>query len=361
MMRRYPELGSARVALLGLSAAVALAVVVVAAWSTPHPPPAVSVTSPRPGPPLATARIWGYQLQRLDPALIDPSIDMLVTDPSRDGSDAGRWSAEEVSALRRRDGAAPRILLAYLSIGEAEAYRGYWRAHWRVAPPSWLGRENPEWKGNFAVRYWEPGWQRLHLDPEPTFLRRVVRRWLPGLLPIPALDRILAAGFEGVYLDKVDGFEDWAAERPAAAEEMADFVESISAYAKARRPGFLVVPQNGEELLRRPSYVAAIDGIAKEDLRFGVGGDGTPNSGDDLAASLAALALATAAGRPVFQVEYLDDPAAMRQATDRAAEDGFRLLFARRGLDLPPELPPSAGLSAPHPAGTASSTGPSSR
>ncbi|TAN37800.1 MAG: hypothetical protein EPN23_04615 [Verrucomicrobia bacterium] len=45
---------------------------------------------------------------------------------------------------------------AYLSIGEAGDYRGYWEKEWSAQPPTWLGAENPDWKGNFKVRYWQP-------------------------------------------------------------------------------------------------------------------------------------------------------------------------------------------------------------
>jgi len=46
--------------------------------------------------------------------------------------------------------------------------------------------ENPEWPGNFKVRYWEEGW------------REVVYGYL---------GRVMEAGFDGAYLDVVDAFE----------------------------------------------------------------------------------------------------------------------------------------------------------
>jgi len=52
--------------------------------------------------------------------------------------------------------------------------------------PAWLCAEDPDWKGNYKVRYWQPEWQAIIL---------------------PRLDAILKAGFDGVYLDIVDGFE----------------------------------------------------------------------------------------------------------------------------------------------------------
>lgn len=57
---------------------------------------------------------------------------------------------------------------------------------WSTRPPEWLLEENQDWPGNYLVRYWHPKWQRIALD---------------------ALTAILAAGFDGVYLDRVDALE----------------------------------------------------------------------------------------------------------------------------------------------------------
>lgn len=296
------------------------------------------VPLPRSGPALADVATWGYQLQHVDPETIPDGIDMLVTDFSRDGSDTGSWTASEVAALRQRVSGKQRIVLAYLSIGEAESYRGYWRQHWRVAPPRWLGAENKDWKGNYAVRFWDPDWQRQIFDLTPGLVSRTLRYWLPALAPEPYLDRILAAGFDGVFLDKVDGYEDWPEALPGAADDMIRFVTAIAAYARTRRPGFLVVPQNAEELLAADSYRTAIDAIAKEDLFYGIAGDDQPNDPADIAAAEAHLTSAVAAGKAVFVVEYVTDPEVRRILGLRLKGLGFRPAFAGRELHSPPEM-----------------------
>jgi cysteinyl-tRNA synthetase len=53
-----------------------------------------------------------------------------------------------------------------------------------------MDRENPHWKGNYKVRYWEPSWQELILGKEDAYL-----------------DKILKTGFDGVYLDIIDAFD----------------------------------------------------------------------------------------------------------------------------------------------------------
>lgn len=77
-----------------------------------------------------------------------------------------------------------------MSIGEAEDYRYYWDESWTVGSPSWLKEENPEWEGNYKVEYWDTNWQAIILGSENAYL-----------------DKIIDAGFDGVYLDIIEAFE----------------------------------------------------------------------------------------------------------------------------------------------------------
>ena len=121
------------------------------------------------------------------------------------------------------------------------------------------------------------------------------------------LDRIIKAGFDGVWLDKVDEFEFYD-KKPDAKTLMIAFVSKLAAHARARKAGFLVVPQNGEALLTDPAYRAVIDGIGKEDILYGETKDKRPNKPASIAANVAKLKLLTAEGKPVFAVEYLNSP-----------------------------------------------------
>ncbi len=285
---------------------------------------------------IADAGSWGYQLQGATPERMPDALDVLVIDLSRDGSDARTYTPANLDAFRRRGDGRSRILLAYLSIGEAEVYRSYWWPHWRQSAPVWLGKENKDWRGNFAVRYWHPDWQRLIVAPARSALDSLAERLQPWRTPY--LDRILDAGFDGVYLDRVDAFEDAARRRPGAEAEMVRFVAAIAAHAKARRPGFLVVPQNGEELLAHADYRAVIDAVAKEDLLFGVNGEEIANSASDVVRSAEFLDRARAEGRPVFVVEYLASADKRLKAATEAARLGYILQFAHRDLNKTPEI-----------------------
>lgn len=297
------------VPVLGASVVMHLALAVAAS--------PVSATPLRPA--LSEARSWGYQLQMVDPDLVaDSSYDLMVIDYARDGSAERVFSRSEVMAMKRKPDGGERIVLAYLSIGEAEDYRFYWNRSWQASPPGWLGDENPDWPGNYAVRYWDSGWQSLILGGEESYL-----------------DQIIAAGFDGVYLDRIDAFDvaDPAVSRASRMQLMVDFVSTIAAYARSARPGFLLVGQNAEELLNYADYAAAIDGVGKEDLFFGLDGDGTLNSKGELRASLTPLQRFLASGKPVFLIEYLDTAEARALAHKNADALGVPLFIGSRELD----------------------------
>jgi cysteinyl-tRNA synthetase len=291
---------------------------------------------PRTGPAIADARSWGYQLQEALPDRIAAGLDVLIVDFANGAASGEALSAGDVQRYRQRPDGSQRIVLAYLSVGEAESYRYYWQSHWRAVPPHWLAKENKDWKRNYHVRFWEPGWQRLIVHPRTTMLDQILDRGMAARKPY--LDRILEAGFDGVYMDRVDAYYEWEKERSTAEADMIAFVTAISTYAKSRKSGFMVVPQNAEELLNHPNYRRQIDAIAKEDLLFGVGGQEVENPARDAARSIQLLNKARAENRPVFVVEYLADPEKRRRAQQRMAEQGFVLHFASRALDQPPEI-----------------------
>lgn len=121
-------------------------------------------------------------------ALAATPATLLVIDPC--ASDGSPLTPADLVRLRHRPDGTSRRVLAYLSIGEAETYRPYWQPSWSRQPPPWLDAPNPDWPDNYKVRYWHPDWQQL--------LFRA---------PDSALAHILAAGFDGAYLDIIDAFE----------------------------------------------------------------------------------------------------------------------------------------------------------
>ena len=121
--------------------------------------------------------------QQFIDAICATNYDMVIMDMFFDGAE---FSPDEIAQLRNKNNGGTRIIVAYMSIGEAEDYRYYWDKSWKRGNPAWLDKENPKWKGNYKVRYWHPEWQTIIFD---------------------YLSRIINAGFDGVYLDIIDAFE----------------------------------------------------------------------------------------------------------------------------------------------------------
>jgi len=121
-------------------------------------------------------------------SLASLGFDLIVMDYADDG---GAYTSSEISTLKQESNA---ILLAYMSIGEAEDYRFYWQEEWssKRNRPDWIEGENPDWKGNYLVRYWEDAWQEIIFGADSSYL-----------------DAIISQGFDGVYLDKIDSYEDY--------------------------------------------------------------------------------------------------------------------------------------------------------
>lgn len=299
---------------------------------------------------VAGIKSWGYQLQKVDPAEIAASpFDLVVIDYSRNGTDAGRFTADEVKSMQRKPDGSRRVVLAYLSIGEAEDYRYYWNPKWveaaplkqgqpgpnvqpganaesdtelktiripRLMAPSWLVRENEAWTGNYHVRYWYEGWQNLVFYDDRSYLRRIQE-----------------VGFDGVYLDRIDVYYAAGEDRDFAAHSMVDFVVDLATAARKRQPDFVLIAQNGEELLRDPKYVNVINGISKEDLLYGNTGEELPNEPEQIGVVVENLMLAQAANLPVLVVEYLTGEAIIKSASEQLRGRKFIPYFGPRKLN----------------------------
>jgi cysteinyl-tRNA synthetase, unknown class len=251
----------------------------------------------------AGVKSWHYQLQDINPGTIaNLSADMVVIDH---GTDGGPFTKADVERMQRKPDGSRRIVLAYMSIGEAENYRWYWPQR----SSAWLGAENREWRGNYAVRFWHPDWQAIIFE---------------------YTDKILAAGFDGVYLDKVDQFEDLGHR-----DEMVAFVDRISQRAKSQRPEFLVVSQNGDALIPDPKFRRAIDAFAREDLLYGENSDGARNDAASIRESIGRLKMLAAEGKSVFVVEYPRNDDQAQKAAREIGEHNFIGLMAKRALDKP--------------------------
>ncbi len=255
---------------------------------------------------------WFYQLQRANAQRIGESaFDLVVVSVSTAGS-----SPQTFPQLKESPG-GPKIVLCYMSIGQAEDYRSYWRAEWAENPPVWLDQADPDWQGDYWVKYWDPEWQQILFGTADSYL-----------------DQLIALGCDGVYLDRVDAFDYYAEQgRENAAREMADLVIALADYARQRVPSFGVFPQNGEELgLEFPEYLAAATGIGVEDLYYGNPRDHEASPAGWTAEREATLRQWRAADKLVLTVDYTSKPEQIADAYRRSLDNGFVPYVGDRSL-----------------------------
>lgn len=120
-------------------------------------------------------------------ALAATGYDLILIDYFYNGEE---FTRQEIASLKIKNMGGRRLVIAYMSIGEAEDYRYYWNDAWKSDPPSWLKEENRDWEGNYKVEYWDPDWQSIIYGSSGSYL-----------------DKIIDKEFDGVYLDIIDAFE----------------------------------------------------------------------------------------------------------------------------------------------------------
>jgi cysteinyl-tRNA synthetase len=304
---------------------------------------------------LMEAQTWMYQIQDLDrsgaiDALARSDYPLLVLEPTRTVAGVEDFDTRGMlAALRWRPDGEPRLLLAYVDVGEAEDYRTYWEEDWQ--PPTWFGPGNPDfiitvdpdgWSGDYPVAYWDPGWQEIWLGDD-------------GLIAGLARD-----GFDGVYLDWIEAYDDDTV-RAAAEEQDVDpgmemlwFIEGIREAGQSVIPDFIVVAQNAPYLLDEDPdfYAEIVDALAMEDTWFMGEGDAEWNdpAGGDIpndytddwstGSLLEQYQEYLARDIPVFTVDYCLDVDNADFVYDEARRHGLRPLVTRVALSRLTETPP---------------------
>jgi cysteinyl-tRNA synthetase, unknown class len=153
---------------------------------------------------------------------------------------------------------ARKLVLAYIDVGEAESSRNYWQSSWTVGNPTFILGPDPNqspygFSGKYAVNFTDQRWQAI-LFGSPTAL----------------VDQAMTDGFDGVFLDNLGTFVYpivFNADHNAATD-MVTLVAAISAYAKGKKPNFLVIGCGGSGLTADSRYASAVDGDAETGIFY---------------------------------------------------------------------------------------------
>jgi uncharacterized protein (TIGR01370 family) len=230
--------------------------------------------------------------------------------------DDSRLTAPQIAQLQK----GGSQLYSYLSIGEAETYRDYWKKGWKPGSPDFILDENKDWQGNYRVKFWHKPWQEL-----------MIRK----------AQMIAKMGYNGVYLDIVDGYQQdsviqaYQGKESELRQEMEQFVMQISKATKAINPNFKVIPQNALELIADPvnthqpnqPYLNAIDGLGVESLWY---------SDNEIADwtkwDLKYIKLAQQAGKFILATSYPTQPIKQQNFLNKALKEGLIPFVGKRPL-----------------------------
>ncbi|MDD2717318.1 MAG: endo alpha-1,4 polygalactosaminidase [Candidatus Wallbacteria bacterium] len=229
------------------------------------------------------------------------AFDVVVMDYSSDGYTDGEYTRSQIEQLKNSPG-GKKILISYLCIGEAENYRYYWKPEWKDNPPSWMGTTDPDWPDNCKVKFWDENWKKIIFGANSY------------------LDKILAAGFDGIYLDFIYAYEDWTSQFPDSDKRMITLVTEIAAYARSKSPDFLIITSNGLDLCSDKNYLQVLSGICVEDTWYDGDVSLSPKITGEMLPSLDAIAKA---GKKVFCVDFVTKKDLIKDFYTKARARGF--------------------------------------
>jgi len=196
--------------------------------------------------------------------MVNSSHDMVVLDfiPS-EANNTDYPMAQVVERLKNDD--HPKLVLAYIDIGQAEDFRTYWDSAWEIGNPDWIVGGDPDgWEGNYPLAFWYDEWHEIWLGEGGT------------------LQAILDTGFDGIYLDWVEAYSDENVIAFAESEgldprqEMIWWVGDLAAFTRQQNPDFIVIAQNAVELAQSDEYVGIVDAVAQEQVWFDGAADDDP-------------------------------------------------------------------------------------
>lgn len=181
---------------------------------------------------------WAYYLK--DPVLLaieTAPFSLFVIDVENENT---VFTKEQISKLQKT-----KKVFAYLSLGDAEDYRSYWKPLWNQKKPKWLGNEHPLWKGNFSV-------QDL-----------LNKEWLE--ITKQQLDNVISVGYDGIVISGL-GLPD-----------SNKFLTKIQEYLKSKKSSLKVYVQDY-------IYVDSklIDGVVKQGLIYNIDGSSSKATQQEL-------------------------------------------------------------------------------
>ncbi len=218
---------------------------------------------------FADVKRWFYYLdvnleQETVDQITDSSYDMIVIEfIISEENNTDYALADVIEEWHTAD--HPKLVIAYIDIGQAEDFRTYWDASWTIGNPDWIVGGDPDgWEGNYPVAFWDDEYREIWLGDDGY------------------MKSILDVGFDGIYLDWVEAYSDEMVIAKAEQDgldprqEMVWWVEDMADFTRTQDPDFIVIAQNAAELVEVGGYLEIIDAISQEQVWFDGSADNDP-------------------------------------------------------------------------------------
>lgn len=98
-------------------------------------------------------------------------------------------TSSDLSLLKTKPNGNRRLVLAYINIGAAENWRYYWQDNWELNDPNWLKEPYEGYSEEIWVEFWNKEWQDIIYGNNDSYIKKIID-----------------AGFDGAYLDNVEGY-----------------------------------------------------------------------------------------------------------------------------------------------------------
>ena len=99
------------------------------------------------------------------------------------------FNSNEIERLKIKANGSKRIVICYISIGSGERFRYYWKRNWKLESPSWIKKKYGGYDDEYWVEFWNKEWQDIIYGNDDSYIKKIID-----------------AGFDGAYLDNVEGY-----------------------------------------------------------------------------------------------------------------------------------------------------------
>lgn len=235
---------------------------------------------------------WAYNLTKINTSNIAKSnYDVVVIDTER--KENRPFTKKEIESLKTKPDGSRRKVIAFVSLGQVERFRRYWKPEWSGKKPSWMGNKSTVWRGVYEIK-----------DIKN-------KEWISISQNI--VNRAMETGFDGIMIGGL-GFH-------KNKEDAAFFIKIVSNYAKLRKDDFLIFSQDTDELVKYEDYVNSIDGIVRQAVYYEML-SGKKRSNNYVNTVVNRLKELKAKNKHIFIIEYVDGKE-WKSVEKQIQENGF--------------------------------------